>query len=63
MDSVKSAIQTSDRPQTVLATAQDILKRRGWRGFFVGIEVTVLRAFPANAALFLAYEQTRKVLG
>jgi len=61
-DSIKSAIQTAEKPLTLQATAQDILKSRGWRGFIVGVEVTVLRAFPANAALFLAYEHTRKML-
>jgi len=61
-DTIKSAIQTSEKPTTIKEVAQDILRTRGWKGFFVGMEVTVLRAFPANAALFLGYEMARKLI-
>lgn len=62
-DSIKSVIQTSDKPLTIRETARTIYASRGIRGFFSGLGVAVLRAFPANAALFVGYEYTKKLLG
>mmetsp|Transcript_14868 Transcript_14868/g.32524 ORF Transcript_14868/g.32524 Transcript_14868/m.32524 type:complete len:294 (-) Transcript_14868:2115-2996(-) len=62
-DSIKSQIQTSDVKIRILETAKHIYKMRGLRGFFAGIEVAVLRAFPANAALFMGYEYSKQMLG
>jgi hypothetical protein len=61
-DTIKSRIQTSDAPSGIIRTAKDIFRAYGWRGFFAGIEVALIRAFPANAALFVGYELTREVL-
>ena len=36
-----------------------VLRTRGVRGLYTGILPAMLRAFPANAALFLGYETTR----
>lgn len=62
-DTVKSRIQTSANPLSFSLTAKEILSTRGWRGFFTGVEVALVRAFPANAALFVGYELTRELLG
>ena len=40
---------------------QSIYRARGFRGFFVGLEVAIVRAFPANAALFVGYELTKEL--
>jgi len=61
-DSVKSKIQTHDHKLYILDTARSIYRTQGIRGFFVGIEVAILRAFPANAALFVGYEYSRKFM-
>ena len=61
-DSIKSKIQTSVNPTSINSTARQILAERGFRGFFAGIEVAIIRAFPANAALFVGYEITRSLL-
>jgi len=37
-----------------------ILKERGIAGFFNGLGPTLVRAFPANAALFLGVEMGKK---
>ena len=34
----------------------------GFLSLFAGIEVAVVRAFPANAALFVGYELSRKLM-
>lgn len=62
-DSVKSVIQTSAAPKSIRETARDIYLTKGARGFFAGLGVAVVRAFPANAALFVGYEYTRRLLG
>lgn len=61
-DSIKSVIQTAHHPQSIAATARYIYANKGLRGFYAGLGVVILRAFPANAALFVGYEYTKKVL-
>jgi len=62
-DTIKSQIQTSLKPKGILETMQEITSTRGVRGLFAGIEVAIIRAFPANAALFVGYEYARKFMG
>ena len=45
-----------------LATARAIMATEGARGFVRGITPAMLRSVPANAACFLAFEQTRNAL-
>lgn len=59
-DTIKSRIQTSESPLNFMNTARQIIGESGIRGLFAGIEVAVIRAFPANAALFVGYEWSRK---
>jgi len=62
-DAVKSTIQTATHPKPFMVTLKDIVRTRGiYRGVFAGVEVAVIRAFPANAALFVGYEYARKGL-
>eukprot|EP01038_Epipyxis_sp_PR26KG_P005247 gene5247-7292_t len=64
-DVVKSKIQSSSisPAEGIKQTMMSIYKIRGIKGFFAGIEVAVIRAFPANAALFVGYELSRDLLG
>lgn len=62
LDSVKSIIQTAERPQSLLRTTQMVARTKGWRALFVGLNAALVRAFPANAALFLGYEIVRRAL-
>lgn len=61
-DSIKSRIQTSDVPITIIDTYKTIVRSGGHRALFTGIEVAIVRAFPANAALFVGYELTKNLL-
>jgi hypothetical protein len=38
-------------------------KAEGWKGFWRGFTPCMLRACPANAACFFAYETARSLLG
>ena len=60
-DVVKSVVQTSTERVTPRQVANNILRTQGIRGFLSGIEVAIIRAFPANAALFVGYELSRKL--
>jgi Mitochondrial carrier protein len=62
-DTIKSRIQTSTLPLSIISTAQEITRVQGLRGLFTGIEVALFRAFPANAALFVGYELSRDLMG
>ncbi|KAJ2850136.1 mitochondrial ornithine carrier protein [Coemansia brasiliensis] len=63
IDVVKSFIQTDDvrdaaakqRPG-ILSTIKTIYARGGVPAFYRGLGITLLRAFPANAAMFMTYE-------
>lgn len=61
-DTIKSRIQTSENPLSISQTTRQIIAERGVKGLFAGIEVAVIRAFPANAALFVGYELSRKLV-
>lgn len=62
LDMVKSIIQTVPKPKPLLATFSEVIKTRGFSALYAGLGVVIVRAFPANAALFLGYELVRKVL-
>jgi len=59
-DTIKSRIQTSSAPMPWMATMKSIVAEGGYRGLFAGIEVAIVRAFPANAALFVGYEFAKR---
>lgn len=66
IDVIKSKLQTDNyqnwKYRGVKDVVKDIYKTRGIRGFFVGFGPTILRAAPANAATFVAFEQTMRLL-
>jgi len=68
-DVIKSRIQTepSDMAQRQYKSTWDaavkLNKAEGWRGFWRGFTPCMLRACPANAACFFAYETARSLLG
>ena len=66
LDSFKSISQSDslDNPQykNYLDLVQKSLKKRGVKNLYNGFNVCALRAMPANAAVFLAYENTRAFL-
>ncbi|KAM6969979.1 mitochondrial ornithine transporter 1-like [Aplochiton taeniatus] len=65
VDSVKSRIQVlsmAGRQAGFLTTLLSIIRAEGVPALYCGLAPTVLRAFPSNGALFLAYEWTRRAL-
>mmetsp|Transcript_12509 Transcript_12509/g.27629 ORF Transcript_12509/g.27629 Transcript_12509/m.27629 type:complete len:82 (-) Transcript_12509:136-381(-) len=38
-----------------------IVRKRGWRALYSGLTPTLVRAFPANAALFLGVEMSKRM--
>ncbi|XP_066435882.1 mitochondrial ornithine transporter 1-like [Eleutherodactylus coqui] len=66
VDSVKSRIQVlsmaSPTKKGFLISLLHILKKEGIGTLYSGLTPTVIRAFPSNAALFLAYEMTKRTL-
>ncbi|CED83602.1 Mitochondrial carnitine-acylcarnitine carrier protein [Phaffia rhodozyma] len=62
-DTVKSALQTAaelrpdlTRQPSFMGTAKEIYKARGLRGLYAGCGITVARAAPSSALIFLIYE-------
>ncbi|ELU45187.1 L-ornithine transporter [Rhizoctonia solani AG-1 IA] len=71
-DSIKSTVQTEEelRPRslgqprpTFLGTARAIWKAQGVRGFYAGMGVTVARAIPSSAIIFVTYDGLVKYFG
>ena len=47
-----------------MSHAHDVLREHGaLRGFFRGVDVTILKAFPTNAIGFLALSKAKWLLG
>jgi hypothetical protein len=64
-DTIKSTIQTTQDLKhipSIQQTYKKIMQERGLRGLMIGMDVAIVRAFPANAALFMGYEYTKKFL-
>lgn len=66
IDVIKSNIQVghgdSYLGKGMIATARELHRRHGWGIFRRGLGVTMLRAFPVNAAVFYFYELFRSHL-
>ncbi|XP_071979590.1 mitochondrial ornithine transporter 1-like [Engystomops pustulosus] len=65
VDSVKSRIQVLSVTSSTggfFISLLHILKTEGILNLYSGLMPTVIRAFPSNAALFLAYEMTKRSL-
>jgi len=58
-----STIKSQRKYSSIIDCAQKLYAQGGVRTFFRGITPCLLRAFPANAACFFAYEKTRQFLG
>lgn len=61
-DAIKSRMQASSIYKSNLECAAAIYREAGLRAFFRGFGPTMARAFPANAATFVAYELVRSKL-
>ena len=62
VDVIKSIIQTQTKKTSLIQTVLEVFRSRGIRGLYYGIEVAIIRAFPANAALFVGYEISRSLI-
>lgn len=65
IDVVKTKIQIWDgegAKPSLLRVAKNTFKQDGIGAFYRGIGPTLIRAFPANASIFLAYEYTKDFL-
>ena len=62
LDVIKSRIQVRGETGGLLAVGRQTLAREGVGALYRGIAPALIRTFPANAALFTAYEFTKKTL-
>lgn len=65
VDCVKSRIQVlsmSGQPAGLIRTFVSVVRNEGILALYSGMKATMIRAIPSNAALFLAYEYSRKVM-
>ncbi|KAM9320762.1 mitochondrial ornithine transporter 1-like [Gastrophryne carolinensis] len=65
VDCIKSRIQVLSmigKQAGFMKTGSSIVKNEGVRALYSGLKPTLIRAVPANGALFLAYEYSRKFM-
>ncbi|XP_058404088.1 mitochondrial ornithine transporter 1 isoform X5 [Diceros bicornis minor] len=65
VDCVKSRIQVlsmSGKQAGFLGTFIGVVRSEGIMALYSGLKPTMIRAFPANGALFLAYEHSRRLM-
>ncbi|VDK56640.1 unnamed protein product [Anisakis simplex] len=63
VDVIKTKFQSDDKFKTYAETVRFTYRTEGYRGFFAGLNSTLIRAFPANAAIFFAAEWTYRFFG
>lgn len=56
IDTIKSNLQSSDKPQSISAVTRGIYRSGGYKAFFPGLGPALCRSFPANAATFVGVE-------
>lgn len=57
LDVVKTRVQCSESPRTVLTICREILSESGWRGFYSGIVPRLLSSVPRSVFSLVAYER------
>ncbi|CAK7320980.1 Mitochondrial ornithine transporter 1 [Vulpes lagopus] len=65
VDCIKSRIQVlsiSGKQAGFLGTLLSVVKNEGTTALYSGLTATMIRAFPANGSLFLAYEYSRRMM-
>lgn len=65
VDCVKSRIQIlsmSGKQAGFIGTLLSVVRNEGIATLYSGLKPTMIRAFPANGALFLVYEYSRKLM-
>ncbi|XP_029797973.1 mitochondrial ornithine transporter 1-like [Suricata suricatta] len=65
VDCIKSRIQVlsmSGKQAGFIGTLVSIVKNEGIAALYSGMKATMIRAFPANGSLFLAYEYSRRMM-
>ncbi|XP_032998658.1 mitochondrial ornithine transporter 1 [Lacerta agilis] len=65
IDCIKSRIQVlsmAGKQAGFMVTFASVLRKEGIFALYSGLKPTMIRAFPANGALFLAYEYSRKLM-
>ncbi|XP_036751717.2 mitochondrial ornithine transporter 2 [Manis pentadactyla] len=65
VDCIKSRIQVlsmSGKQAGFIGTLLSVVRNEGIAALYSGLNATMIRAFPANGSLFLAYEYSRKVM-
>ncbi|XP_053253653.1 mitochondrial ornithine transporter 1-like [Podarcis raffonei] len=65
IDCIKTRIQVlsvAGKQAGFMVTFASVLRKEGIFALYSGLKATMIRAFPANGALFLAYEYSRKLM-
>ncbi|CAE6471831.1 unnamed protein product [Rhizoctonia solani] len=65
-DNIKNRILAAplDAPRLRFwAVARGIYATQGWRGYYAGLSLCIIRAFPVNACAFLVYESLMRAMG
>ncbi|KAG9087462.1 hypothetical protein FS749_002901 [Ceratobasidium sp. UAMH 11750] len=65
-DNIKNRILAAplDAPRlSFWPVAKGIYATQGWRGYYTGLSLCIIRAFPVNACAFFVYESLMRVIG
>ncbi|KAF8710467.1 Mitochondrial carrier protein, partial [Rhizoctonia solani] len=65
-DNIKNRILAAplDAPRLRFwSVARGIYASQGWRGYYAGLSLCIIRAFPVNACAFLVYESLMRAMG
>ena len=57
LDTLKTRLQCTDAPSSVLGTLRGVLRESGWRGLWSGLTPRLAAAVPRSVCTVLAYER------
>ena len=58
----RDALNPNPKFKSVLEFIKLRYERKGWRGFYVGLQPQLIRSFPVHAVNFMVYEQMLRVI-
>ena len=59
---VRARMQDSRNPAGLASIAKNILQADGWRGFYRGLHINILRVLPSCITTFVTYELIKQAI-
>lgn len=62
MQDNREIVEKNGNNGSFLKLVQKIKRENGWKGFYAGLRIDLIRVLPSNAITFVVYEYTKGLL-